>query len=110
MTDAGRRLSGPYQGTAGKNPGGELFFVNQCRSSNQQIMHADAGFHGFFEGGAVGDGLRIEDNDVGVGAFLQTALPVRGGSGTLQHLRGHQSHLAKRFHQGKRLFLTHILR
>ncbi len=82
--------------------------VEYGRSSDQEIVNADAGFHGLFEGGAVGNVLRIEDYDVGVRAFLQTSFVAGRGSGTLEHLRGHERHFAKRFHQGERLFLTDI--
>ena len=42
-------------------------------------MHASAGLHRLFEGGAVGDGLEIEDHDVGVSAFLHAAFMVGVG-------------------------------
>src|ERR1035437_5723000 len=80
------------------------------RSPHQQIVHADAWFHGLLEGGAVADRLRVEDHDVGVRTFLQSFLPPCGGSGTFQHLRGHERHLAERFHQRERFLLPHILR
>src|ERR1700735_2368026 len=68
------------QGATGKYVGHQLAFLDDHRSPYQQIMNPYAGLHGLGERGAVGDGLRIEDHDVGVGAFLQSSLLARGRS------------------------------
>ncbi len=63
--------------------GDEAALVNQNRPPDKQILNSHARFHGFGECCVIGNGGRIEHNDVGVGTFLHTAFLAGSRSGAL---------------------------
>src|SRR5580765_3601163 len=103
-------LSWAHEGPAREDIRDEFTVIDDGSSSDQEVMNTNTRLHRLFEGGAVGDGLRIEDDDVSVGAFLQTSFLARGWSRAFEHLGRHESHFANRIHQAESLFLTNILR
>ena len=59
-------------------------------------------------GRVIGYGCEIEDNDVGVGAWLDPALSPSDGCGSSETLRWHEAHLADGIGQGEALLRSNV--
>ena len=71
---------------------------------DEDMMDADGQLMGFFEGGAVDDGLRVEDNHIGVVSRCQLA------SAFESQIRGRQrGQSANRLRERNNPLLAHIL-
>jgi len=72
-------LSRPEQRSAGEHIRHDLSFLYDYSSSYHQIANPDTWLHGLLEGGPVADRACIEDDNVGIGALLQSAFLSRCG-------------------------------
>ena len=68
----------------------EFFITNQEGAIDHHVLHAFGQLTGLLEGGLIRNGLRVEDDDVGITAFLKTPLLFRHRCGIFDDLGGDQ--------------------
>src|SRR5215468_4822917 len=95
-------LPRPPQRAPGLRPG-VLAVFQDLRAIDKHVFHADGELMRLLEGGAVGDGLRVEDDDVGEISFLQKSATIE-----LQIGRGQTRQTADRFFEGNDLLFAHV--
>ena len=94
---------------AGESVGHQFALVDQNSSTDDHKLHPCAGFHRRLVSGAVGDGLPIKNDDIGVSPLLQASLQASRGGGFLQALSWHQAHLANGVHECEASFFADIV-
>ncbi len=73
------------QRAAGLHPSDQSALANEWDATNHEMDDADRRAGGFAVGRGVGDHLRVEHHQVGVGADLQAPFAPRG-AGRIEHL------------------------
>src|SRR5262245_43943741 len=95
-------LPRPPQRASGLRPG-VLAVLQNLRAIDEHVFHADGELVRLLEGGAVGDGLRVEDDDVG-----EIPLPQKPATIELQIGRGQARQTADRFFKWNDLLFSDV--
>jgi hypothetical protein len=100
----------PSQWLAGIDTLHEFPFLHDQDTAHQHVFNAYTRIHRMLIGRAVTHCQRVENDNVRIRAFLQTALEPGGRSRALEHLSRHERHFSDGIHERERSLAAHVAR